>query len=283
MSTPPAAPGAPASAALKALREALAAVAPEADLSGLVPDRPLREQIDLDSLDWVNVWAEAQQRLGAGDAAWAPGPQATLDSLVEGLVGAAGPPTASTSPPASPSSAGRAADGPASPAADGLQGGAIVLRPLRADDVALEAEFVRRLSDESRYTRYMGTLRELPPDKLAFLSRADPSCQVAFGALAQASAAATPERLVGVARYVVDADGRGCEFAVTVDDALQGSGLAGRLMHALVARARVNGLARMEGLILASNRPMRHFARQLGFRVTPLPDDPLTVRAVLDL
>lgn len=268
---------APRARAAAALREALAAVAPEADLDGLAPDRPLRDQIDLDSLDWVNVWADAQQRLGIEDPAW-PSAPATLDGLVAALAGAA---ASRATPPPPPSSAteGRAQDGTADRSAEGP----VVLRPLRPDDVPLEADHVRRMSEESRHARYMGTLRELPPGKLAFLGQVDQSHQVALGALVRGPGASAPERLVGVARYVVDAGGRGCEFAVSVDDALQGSGLAGRLMHALIARARAAGLARMEGLILAANRPMLRFARQLGFRLAPVADDPHTVQAVLDL
>lgn len=268
---------APRARAAAALREALAAVAPEADLDALAPDRPLRDQIDLDSLDWVNVWADAQQRLGIGDPAW-PSAPATLDGLVAALAGAAA--SHATSPAAPPCDRpSTARDGTADLPADGT----VVLRPLRPDDVPLEADHVRRLSDESRHARYMGTLHELPPRKLAFLGQVDQSQQVAIGALVRGPGASAPERLVGVARYVVDADGRACEFAVSVDDALQGSGLAGRLMHALIARARAAGLARMEGLILAANRPMLRFARHLGFRLAPLPDEPHTVQAVLDL
>jgi acyl carrier protein len=45
---------------LDALRE----VAPEADLDRLVPDRPLRDQLDLDSYDFLNFLLGVHQRLG---------------------------------------------------------------------------------------------------------------------------------------------------------------------------------------------------------------------------
>lgn len=56
--------------------------------------------------------------------------------------------------------------------------------------------------------------------------------------------------LVGLVRYIVDASGTGCEFAVAIDDAWQGSGLAGILMHTIMTVARSRGLATMEGLVL---------------------------------
>jgi acetyltransferase len=91
------------------------------------------------------------------------------------------------------------------------------------------------------------------------------------------------EALVGVARYVVDASGTGCEFAIAVDDAWQGSGLAGILMHALIDIARARGLATMEGSVLATNRRMLKFTRQLGFVPQDDPEDRDTVRVVRSL
>ena len=99
-----------------------------------------------------------------------------------------------------------------------------------------------------------------------------------------AGRAADPtERIVGVARYVVDEVATGCEFAVTVADDWQRSGLAGRLMRALVDRARAAGLAHMEGIVLSTNRPMLQLAHALGFTLQHDADDPRTVRARLAL
>jgi acetyltransferase len=76
----------------------------------------------------------------------------------------------------------------------------------------LEAEFVRHLSSLSRYRRFMVTLNELPPAKLANLTHLDQEHHVALVAetLHEGESA-----LAGVVRYVVDASGTGCEFAVT--------------------------------------------------------------------
>ncbi len=38
-----------------AVRAVIGSVAPGADLGALRPDRPLREQIDLDSMDWLDA------------------------------------------------------------------------------------------------------------------------------------------------------------------------------------------------------------------------------------
>jgi ribosomal protein S18 acetylase RimI-like enzyme len=240
----------------RALLDALAAIAPEADLAALAPDRPLREQLELDSLDWVNLLAALP--VAAGDDAAArppPGPRATLDDLVRWAGG---------TPAAAPSSA-----------LDAVQ-----LRPLGAADAPLEDAFVRALSDDSRYKRFMSGLPALSPAKLAALTDVD---QVQHVALAAVTRDGDAETMVGAARYIVDADGHGGEFAIAVADAWQRSGLAGRLMHALMARARAQGLTRLWGVVLASNRPMLHFVRQLGFRLGHEPEDPHTVRAEREL
>ena len=43
--------------------ETLKTIAPELDESDLKPDRPLRDQVDLDSMDWLNFLVGLHQRL----------------------------------------------------------------------------------------------------------------------------------------------------------------------------------------------------------------------------
>ena len=47
-----------------AVCEVLAAIAPEFDAAALRPAEPLREQIDLDSFDFLNVLIALNERLG---------------------------------------------------------------------------------------------------------------------------------------------------------------------------------------------------------------------------
>lgn len=51
-------------AARSTLLDAICAVAPETDPGTVVPDRPLRQQIDLDSFDFLNVIIGLHARLG---------------------------------------------------------------------------------------------------------------------------------------------------------------------------------------------------------------------------
>lgn len=51
-------------------------------------------------------------------------------------------------------------------------------------------------------------------------------------------------------------------------------------MQTLIRTARLRGLQRMEGLVLANNHRMLHFTRQLGLEPQREPDDPRTIRVV---
>jgi acetyltransferase len=126
----------------------------------------------------------------------------------------------------------------------------------------------------------MVTVSELPQSKLKYLTEVD---QVRHVALVATTERDGHEALVGVARYVVDPSGSSCEFAAAVDDAWQGSGVAGILMNGLIGVARASGLKTMEGIVLATNARMLKFTRQLGFSVQRDPEDRSLLRAVRTL
>lgn len=252
--------------------EAVRAIAPECDVRAIPAHLPLRDAADLDSMDWLNVIDAAAERASVEIPPSEQDRLLTLDAVVDAIASR----QAGAIAPADP--------GLPPPGLAGVQhvvrGTAVLIRPLRAQDRALEAQFVRRLSRASRYQRFMVTLNELPPGKLDELTHVDQQRHVAL--------VATVERegqpaLIGVVRYVVDAGGTGCEFAVTIDDAWQGSGLAGILMQRLIGVARSRGLRTMVGLVLRTNARMLKLARQLGFRCERDPADRDTVRVIRSL
>ena len=155
-----------------------------------------------------------------------------------------------------------------------FDGTPVTIRPIRPEDSGMEQEFVRHLSEDSRYFRFLGNVRELSSKKLKYFTEIDYDCHMAFVAVIQRDG---NDVEIGVARYVGNEPRDTCEFAVTVDDAWQGTGVAGLLMASLMDAARERGFRTMEGLILRSNHKMLKFARQLGFKVRPNPDDVDTV------
>lgn len=138
----------------------------------------------------------------------------------------------------------------------------------------MEQEFVRHLSDDSRYFRFMGSMRELPSKKLKTFTEIDYDRHMAFVATITQDG---KELEIGVARYVATEEPGSCEFAVTVGDDWQGTGVAGLLMISLFDAARERGFKTMEGIVLASNHRMLKFARQLGFRCYHHPGEADTI------
>jgi acyl carrier protein len=62
-------------------------LAPEIDPARIIPDKPLRTQIDLDSMDWLNVLAAIHEKLGVDIPETDYGKVQTLDSIVAYLAG----------------------------------------------------------------------------------------------------------------------------------------------------------------------------------------------------
>jgi acyl carrier protein len=63
--------------------DVLGTVAPETDPAAILPDQPLREQIDLDSFDFLNVIIRLHEILAIDIPERDYGELATLDSAVE--------------------------------------------------------------------------------------------------------------------------------------------------------------------------------------------------------
>jgi len=258
----------------RAVQASIVSVAPEADPQRIRPDQPLREQVDLDSLDWLNVIASLRERLSIEIPDADSARLATLDSIIAYIASG----QASHSGATSRATAQVIAPLPCTQHV--VKGIPVTVRPIRPDDRPLEADFVRHLSTETRYGRFMVALHELPAAKLKDLTDVDQVGRVALVATVDRDG---QEVMVGGVRYAVDPTGTRCEFAVAVDDAWQGSGLAGILMLVLMDVARSRGLGMMEGLVLATNTRMLKFTHQLGFALQHDPEDRQTVRVVRSL
>jgi acetyltransferase len=162
-----------------------------------------------------------------------------------------------------------------------------LLRPIRPEDATALQEFVRGLSDESRYMRFVSMLRELTPRMLARFSRIDYDRELALVATVQVpnpdNRGLLRERIIGFAHYLRNADGQGAEYALVIADDWQRRGLGGHLMLGLIRAARRQGLKYIDGMVLASNRAMLGLMTHLGFRNDPDESDPGMRRVWLEL
>ncbi len=147
----------------------------------------------------------------------------------------------------------------------------VSLRAVRPEDGDELQAFLKRLSEQSRYSRFMSPLRELSGTMLERAVNPAPGRELQILAVWGEGLQPT---IVGGARYSAAPGARDCEFALTVADEWQGLGLARQLLEALMRAARAAGYGRMEGYILASNARMLGLAKRLGFERVESPEGP---------
>jgi len=155
----------------------------------------------------------------------------------------------------------------------------VTLRAIAESDAPAIARAFDQLSPASRYHRFMQHKKQLNPEALERGVHRRPGEDFAFVAAVPGQQG---EEIVGAAQYVLsgDEDPGLCEFAITLAEDWRGCGLATQLMRSLLRRARYDGYAVMEGLVLAANEPMLALARKLGFSVEAVPPDGTVLRVL---
>ena len=136
----------------------------------------------------------------------------------------------------------------------------VLVRPIEPDDREALARGFERLSEQSRYQRFMTGIQELSDGDLDYLTEVDHHDHEALIAFDSE----TPDDAVGVARFVRAPGGTSAEAAVTVIDEWHGRGLGTALCNLLAERARAEGVDRLTALLLAENTQMQDVLASLG-------------------
>ena len=152
--------------------------------------------------------------------------------------------------------------------------GSVLLRPIRPEDEALYEDFFTHVTSDNSRMRFFTPMKGLSHKFLARLTQIDYAREIAFVAIDGGG------HLLGVARFNADPDYIRAEYGVMVRSDLKGKGLGWALMQHLIRYAKAEGLAELNGMVLAENTTMLDMCRQMGFSVKSIEDD-LTVREVV--
>jgi len=156
----------------------------------------------------------------------------------------------------------------------------ICIRPIRPEDADLETNFHSRLSDRTKYFRFMQALHELTPEMIVRFTQIDYDREMAFIAITDDEHKATE---LAVGRYLMNPDGQSVEFALVVADDCHSLGIGTRLMTSLMQSAKAKGMLFFEGEVLTINHPMLSLVTKLGFSIETIAQDQDIVRVVKDL
>ena len=164
-----------------------------------------------------------------------------------------------------------------------LDGTRALLRLVTPADARILAQGFLRLSDMSRYTRFLAPKPRLTDEELRYLTDVDQEQHVAIGAVRDDDGEATHG--MGIARFIALPDEPGtAEAAVAVADDSQGRGLGRLLFLRLCAAANERGISVFRCHVLASNKGMKALIESITpFRAITVEAGIMTIDMLLPI
>jgi RimJ/RimL family protein N-acetyltransferase len=139
----------------------------------------------------------------------------------------------------------------------------IEVRPIVPDDAPMLRAGFEKLSEESRWRRFLRPVTRLTNEEVRYLTEIDYVDHFAWGA----QTAGDPPQGIGVARFIRDpGDGWAAEVAVVIADEWQGRGVGTLLLELLVISAGEREIERFVAYVAASNSAGRALLDGLGAR-----------------
>jgi len=138
--------------------------------------------------------------------------------------------------------------------------GAVIVRPMQADDANALLRFHHRLSDTSIRRRYFYAHADLRPEEVAHLTQVDGIDRVAL-------VVKSAGELIAVGRYDRLDDPTQAEVAFVVADAFQHHGLATILLQRLADAAKSVGVTHLIAEVMAENGTMLSVFHAAGFPI----------------
>ena len=154
----------------------------------------------------------------------------------------------------------------------------VLLRAIRPEDEPAEHEMLSSLSKESLRTRFFTTIKDISHEWLVLFCNIDYDRHMAIVAEIKEDGR---QKIIGVARLIMNEDLTSGELAVLVQDKFQEKHLGTKFVEMLVEIARERGLENVRADVLTENGSMLKVFKRLGFTTQWAPGG--TSEAVLKL
>ena len=142
----------------------------------------------------------------------------------------------------------------------------LALRPVHSSDGESLQNYVRGLSPQSRYNRFLGGASELPASELARALAANGHDTLT---LLVTSKLKGRETVVGEARVALSCAERAGEFGMPIADDWQHVGAGSAVLQEIERKAAADGIEFLFGDTLRTNEAMIGLALGRGFRLEP--------------
>ena len=150
----------------------------------------------------------------------------------------------------------------------------VFLRPIKPSDAEMWVGLHNSLSSMSKYYRFFTSKRE--PSQKMIKKYTDIDYINNFAIVAVLEEEEGSEKMVGVARYVLDPPPDEAELAVVVADSMQGKGLGTKILIHLLSIMIKRKIKRVHGDIFLENKKMLQLMGESGF--DQIKDDAFGVR-----
>jgi len=145
----------------------------------------------------------------------------------------------------------------------------VLLRPIKHSDVELWVELYNSLSSMTKYYRFFTSHREPNQKMINQYVKIDYINNFAIVAIIKGNG---KEKMIGVARYILDPPPDSAELAVVVADEWQGRGLGTQLLLSILNIMIRRKVKKLHGDIFLENRKMLKLMHDSGFKLTDKED-----------
>jgi acetyltransferase len=144
----------------------------------------------------------------------------------------------------------------------------IFVRPIRPEDASLLVDLFDSLSTRSVYMRFFTPLKRLPQSMLARFTQIDYDREIALVAMSESE---SEEKMLGVARVIMESNRKHAEFSVVVADPWQGKGIGAELLRRCLEIAKEQKIEKVWGVVLSENTQMLALGKKFGFTFKRVP------------